>query len=133
MVRFSKSETVIENLTKFCQDNDIKTAQVSGIGAILWAELGFYDLDSKQYQYKKHKQTMELTSLLGNVSEKDGQPFLHLHANISGRDQKTYGGHLKEAAAAGTIEIFLTPVERTISRKLDSETGLALWDLESPE
>lgn len=133
LIRLSKSEKLIENLTKYCLDNHIKAAQVSGIGAVLWAEVGYYDLDRKEYQYKKYEETMELTSLSGNVSEKDGQPFLHLHANISGREGKTYGGHLKEAAAAGTVEIFLTPVEGPISRKLDEGTGLALWDLTSAE
>ncbi|MBI4037995.1 DNA-binding protein [Candidatus Curtissbacteria bacterium] len=131
LIRLSKGEELIENLTKFCQKHGIKTAQVMGIGAVLWADIGHYDLSKKEYLYKKYEHTMELTSLLGNVSEKDGKPYLHLHVNISDKDGKTYGGHLKEAVCAGTIEIFLTPIETTLNRRFDNETGLALWDLSS--
>lgn len=44
------------------------------------------------------KDPLELTSISGNISLKDGNPFVHCHVTVSSgeEDGRAYGGHLLE-------------------------------------
>jgi uncharacterized protein len=66
---------------------------------------------------------------VGNISLKDGEPFVHAHAVLSDDEGKVRGGHL----LGGTIfaaEVHVTELlGETLARRLDNVTGLSLWDL----
>jgi predicted DNA-binding protein with PD1-like motif len=130
LIRLFKGEKIMEQLVEFCRQRAIYAGQISGIGGVTNAEIAFYNLDSKKYQLMTYEQTLEITSLLGNVSELDGEPFLHVHINLADEQGRTFGGHLKEAIIGGTGEIFLHVFSQTVTRANDPETGLNLWQLD---
>lgn len=130
LIRLEKGEEIIATLTRVCQDNGIHAGYLHGLGAALWAELGYYDLDKQEYQFKKVDGLAEIVALNGNVALKDGQPFLHIHAVLADQNLQTFGGHLKEAATGGTCEVYISAFDFDIHRELDEATGLSLLNLE---
>lgn len=128
VIRLEKGEKIIESLENFCTSNSVKTANLWAIGAVLSAELGFYHLSKKDYTFKKFNSPLEIASLIGNVSQVDNKPFLHIHAVLSDENFICYGGHLKEAVVGATCEVHLVDFETKLQRKYDSEIGLKLLD-----
>lgn len=130
VVRFDKGEEIVSGLKSFVLNQNIRGGWVTGLGGLTHAELGFYNLKSKEYDWKKLNIGLELTSLSGNISWQDDQPFLHLHANVSDAALRAYGGHLKTAEVAGTVEVYVHVLDgQELNRTRDEETGLNLLDL----
>lgn len=126
---FKKGDLLIKTLTEFCRKEAIKTGWISGIGAVSWAEIGFYNLESQEYHYRKFEPLLEITSLTGNIAELDNQAALHLHVVLADSEFRAYSGHLKEATVAGTAELYLKVFDLPLRRQHDSETGLNLVKL----
>ena len=87
-----------------------------------------YRVDEQKYVANTFDGVMELTSLMGNITEKDGEPYLHLHATFGDLTGKVIGGHLNEAVVSATCELFVRKVEGHVGRRLDPETGLNIFD-----
>lgn len=130
-VRLNKGELVAENLLKLVREKDIKGGWLVGLGGLTWAELGFYDLESRSYEWTKLDEPLELTNLTGNIAWENGEPKLHLHANVSDTSLHVRGGHLKEAETNGTVEIFIHRWQKDegLNRDKDEQTGLSLLSL----
>lgn len=126
IVRLNKGAEIISAIKDFCTSNNIKVGTVQGIGAINTATFGFFNPETKEYNEKLFEGPREITSLLGNISTKDGETYLHLHMNVSGSDYNTIGGHLINATISLTGEIFITPLNGTVDRKFCGKTGLNL-------
>lgn len=131
LVKLSKGELLIENLLKIVKKEAIKGAWISGLGGTLWAELGYYDLETQEYIWQQFDDVPEITSLQGNVAWKDGEPILHIHGTFSKKDFSAIGGHVKELAVGGTCEVLLHRwyEEDGLTRSTDSETGLTTLDV----
>ena len=68
--------------------------------------------------------------LSGNVTQRDGAPFAHLHATLGGPDLETLSGHLMRAVCAITVEAMVTPLTQAMHRgDVDDFCGLRLIDL----
>jgi predicted DNA-binding protein with PD1-like motif len=130
IIRLEKGEKIIETLTSFCEKKGIKSGMFHAIGAVLTAELGFYDLGKKEYQFKKFEDLHEIISLTGNVSLVEEKPFLHVHCVLSDKNYNCHGGHLKEGEVGATCEVCLIPSGSKIEREYDQEVGLKLLKLE---
>lgn len=130
IIRLQKGELLVEKLTQFVQDQDVKGAWISGLGASLWVELGFFDLEKQKYHWKKFEYEMEITGIQGNLAWEGNKPMLHMHGTFSDQNMQAFGGHIKELQAGGTVEILLSRLdENKLERKMDLETGLKLLDL----
>lgn len=128
-VRVDRGEEIVSSLEAVCTRENVRFASVAGIGAVGRAVVGLYRVAERKYYPNTFEGELEMTSLAGNVTEKDGKPYLHLHAAFAGPDGKAVGGHLSEAVVSGTAEIFLTLYEGAMNRRTDPETGLNLFDL----
>ena len=72
---------------------------------------------------------MEITNLTGNISQKDGKPYLHVHITASRSDYSCIGGHLLDARINGACELFVTAFPGTFAgRRPDAETGINLYE-----
>lgn len=114
ILRLEKGDKIVESLTEFCRRRRVRAAHFSGLGSCRGAELGFFDWDKKKYRFHKVRGDHEIAALLGNIRLKEGRPFVHAHAVLSGPDFRAIAGHLKEAEVLALCEIALT--------KLDGET-----------
>ena len=120
---------IVEALTAFCGEKHITAGIVSGIGAVCSATFRFYDPATKQYVDQVFDEQMEIANLTGNISTKDGKPYLHLHATAGRRDYTCVGGHLLDARVNGACELFVDAfLGISFGRRFDEETGLNLYD-----
>lgn len=129
IIRIDKGEKVLESLTAWCEEHDIRAAHLRGIGAVEFASFGYYDLDAKQYHFTEYNEMLEVASMQGNVALKEGKPFLHVHAVFSGPDNNARGGHVQEMIVGVVLEVVLEPLSREIVREHDECIGLYLMDV----
>ena len=122
-------QEIMEALADFCKKQKIKAGEVTGIGAISEATFRFLDPATKKYVDKTFAEQMEITNLTGNISAKDGEPYLHVHLTCSRRDYTCVGGHLLRARINGACALIVTDFGLTsLGRRPDAETGLNLYD-----
>jgi predicted DNA-binding protein with PD1-like motif len=125
--RLDHGADIISEITNLAEENGIEKGAISAIGALSRAELGYYDQVSHKYCKISVDEPVELASCTGNISLRDGRPFVHAHAALSNRTGKTWGSHL----TCGTIfaaEVCLQELSGLpLKRVPDSITGLALW------
>ena len=128
VVRIDKGEEIIASLQALCEKENIRLASVSGIGAADRAVIGLYDVGSRQYHKTELEGAMEITSLLGSVTRKDGAVYLHLHINLCDKNMQIIGGHLNECRIGATGEIIVRTIPGQVGRLLDEKvTGLNLF------
>jgi len=126
--RLPKGKDLLDALTAFCHDNQVKCGVISGIGALENATINFYDQAKKKYEKITLNQEMEMAALVGNVSIKDNRPFVHAHVTLAGRDGSTKAGHLVIGTKIFSAEIFIQElVGEPKVRKEDKVTKLQLW------
>lgn len=122
---------VSEALATFCREKGILAGTVFGIGAISEATFRFLDPATKKYVDKTFAEQMEITSLIGNISSKEGEVYLHVHLTCSRRDYTCVGGHMLSARINGACELIVARFPDTaLPRRFDPETGLNLYDLD---
>lgn len=128
-VRIYKGEDVIEQIKNLAAEQNIKAGTITGLGAAGSVEVGIYDTAEKKYKTKVYEGILEISSLVGNLSVKDNEPYLHMHINFSDEENKIFGGHLVKCVIALTAEIFISVFDGEINRKLDSTLGGYMLDL----
>ena len=129
IVRLESGEAAIETLTALLRAEGIQFASVSAIGAVRWADMGYWNADAQEYEFRRFDEQMEVVSLVGNCSLKDGEPFLHVHCTLGKRDFSVIGGHLKEAQVHPTLEVWLRTESTPVHRGHDEASGLDLLQL----
>ena len=127
--RLFKGDDLLAALGKHCVEAGIRLGEVKAIGAVSRARVGFYDQAGRQYTYHILDEPIEILSLTGNVSLKDGHPFVHAHVTLSDGEGRAFGGHLAEGTIVFACEFSITEYhsKEPLSRGLDEETGLFLW------
>ncbi len=128
LVRIDRGEEVMESLTAFCKAEHILLGSVSGLGAADYAKVGIYRVADHQFEGKEYFGEQEVSSIIGSITEKDGEPYLHLHVNLSDDTMNIHGGHMTECRISGTCELTVTVLDGHVGRKHDEVTGLNLFD-----
>lgn len=90
VVSIDNHQELMGAIAAFCQEQGILAGEVSGIGAVNNATLRFLNPATKHYVDKTFDEQMEISSLVGNISEKDGKVYLHLHANFGRRTTRSW-------------------------------------------
>jgi uncharacterized protein len=117
---------VPDGLVQVALREKVRTAAISAIGGVDSLTLGYFDRRTKSYQQHRYMGFMEVTSLLGNVTEKDGKPFIHVHGTFGKKDMTLVAGHVIRARVFPTLEVVLEPTSNRLVRRFDSKTGLNL-------
>ncbi|RZB35320.1 MAG: uncharacterized protein SRB1_01088 [Desulfobacteraceae bacterium Eth-SRB1] len=119
---------LINSIEEFCKKVSIRMAAFSVIGAVSSYTIGAYDQKQQVYVTFKEKAALEIISCMGNVSLKDGKPFIHAHILLADEQGKTIGGHLFSETIIYAGEINLQELTgKPIERSYDNDTGLMLW------
>ena len=128
IVSIDNHAELMEALMAFCRQLDVRCGQVRGIGAVSEATFRMYDPATKQYVDKTFTGQMEITNITGNISAKDGQPYLHVHVTCSREDYSCVGGHLLSARINGACELLVDSFgDTSAERRFDPGTGLNLY------
>ena len=83
VLRLELGEEVLTALTAFVEKQHIALGSVYGLGATDHVVVGLYNVSEQVYHKQEINGPMEITSLVGNISTKDGKPYLHLHINVA--------------------------------------------------
>ena len=129
VVRLEVGEEVVASLAEIAEREGVTFASVSGIGAADDIAVSVYDVKAKKYFDNEFREPMEITSILGTVSEMDGEPYIHIHLTAGRADGTVIGGHLKRAVISATCELVLHTVYGRVPRFYDERTGLNLMEL----
>ena len=129
LVRLERGEEVVELLTSFVREKEIKAGLVSGIGAVSDITLGYFDPTTRDYHKEMLPGSWEVANIAGNVAVLDGEEMLHLHATIADNDHNGKAGHLFSAQVSVTLEVVIMPFPGMVERKMDESIGLNLLDL----
>lgn len=128
--RMERGEDLLDRFHDLAAGAQIRLGSIQAIGALEEARLAVYLQDKKEYVTIEIKEPSEVTSLLGNISLKDGRIFCHLHAALSLEDGRTLGGHVLQGCRIFALEFAVREwIGEGFHRTLDSDTGLSLWNL----
>jgi predicted DNA-binding protein with PD1-like motif len=119
-------ENLFEGIMRCAQAANLKSASISGLGALDDVTVAYYNLETKSYQTKLFPGMYELVSLHGNIAMLDGKHFIHIHAAIGDDQYRIFGGHIMDATVGPSAEITVIPLSAAIQRKYDDRTGLKL-------
>ena len=129
-VVLSSGDRVMENLLGFAQEQNIRAAQLTGIGAFSEVTLKYFDWDTKKYQDIPVREQVEVASFIGDVAvAPSGEPTLHVHLVVGRRDGSAVAGHLGEGIVRPTLELIVEESPSHLQKVKDQETGLALIKL----
>ena len=126
----AKGNFINQTFESFAESKGVGCAWLNGIGALENPEIGYYSIKDKKYHRKQFKGEFELTSLIGDITMKDGKPFAHTHITFSDTDYQVYGGHLFDAKITAAGEFFIQLGSDDITREMNHSIGLPLWCLE---
>jgi len=126
VVVLKRGERVIEKLTDFIEREGIQSGYFNAIGAVSAVELGHYNLQKGEYTTKEIDSPLEIVSLMGNVSTKGEERFIHGHIVVGTDEMQLFGGHLKEATVAATCEVVFRGFREKLGREYDSNIKLHL-------
>ena len=128
MGRLDHGVDLLEGITDICQKNKIQLGRVEAVGAVQKARLAFYNQKTFEYQFISVDEPLEILKLIGNISLKDGSPFVHAHITLADETGAVYGGHLTTGTITFACEFIIESiVGATLERKFNEETHLPLW------
>jgi predicted DNA-binding protein with PD1-like motif len=132
MGKLAHGADLLEELTLVCRENNVTLGRIEAIGAVQKAGIGFYNQQNHLYTFTEVDHPMEIVGLNGNVSLKEGKPFVHAHATFADESGAVVGGHLGPGTTVFACEFVLEAFEgQKFERNLDEQTGLPLWSIDS--
>ena len=130
VVRIDRGEEILASLTALCRQEDIRLASVDALGAVDHAVVSVYDVPTKTFYRKEFNEAMEISSLCGTVSRKDGEVYIHLHATLCDKNLAAHGGHANELRVSATCEMVVRTLPGEVGRRLDDGIGLNLFSFD---
>ena len=126
--RLETGSDLVQEIERFCAEQVITAAQVTAIGAVRRARYAYYEQGHHRYRELESDSHHEVVGFVGNVSLKDGRPFLHAHATFADADGAAVGGHLLPGCEVFAGEVMIRELNGvSLVRQPDEATGLALW------
>jgi len=113
-----------DDILGIAKTEKIVTARVEAIGGVEELRLAYFNRETKRYEEHDFKEFLEVTGILGNVTLKEGRPFLHIHGTFGRRDLSTLAGHVMKAKVFPLLEVVITPTKNRALRRFDDELGL---------
>ena len=127
IVRLKHDADLVQTITELARSKGMEAGSFIAIGALKRARLGYYDQKNHEYREMEIDTPHEMASCIGNVSLKDGEPFVHAHVVLADEAGNTKAGHLFEGIVFAA-EVHLHQLEGPrLERKYDEVTGLSLW------
>ena len=129
VLRLDPGEEIVSSLTRLAADENVHLASVSAIGAASDVTIGIFDPDEKQYYSRRYQGAYEISALVGSVTRKEGEPYLHLHITIGNPvTGQVHAGHLTSCTISATLELFLQVWDGEVGRKFSDQVGLNLFE-----
>ncbi len=109
--RLPPGTDLLAELNRVVAEEKIELGLVSGIGALRKAAVGIFLQDKKEYRTNSFDKEMEICALTGNVSLKEGKPFVHAHLSLSDAEGRAFGGHIMPGCEIFVAEVVVVAFE----------------------
>lgn len=120
---------LVSSIFDLAKCENIKSGEISGLGAINEATLRYFNPDTKKYSDKTFYGQKEIANLIGNISLKDNLPYLHLHITLSDENYNAIAGHLMNAKISGACELFIKTIPSiSVKRSFSESIGLNIYN-----
>jgi predicted DNA-binding protein with PD1-like motif len=130
IAKVEPNEDLIDSIITLVKKYDINSGIITCIGALKKFTIGFYDLNSKNYDLKTFEENVELISCIGNITYKDKDPIIHLHVSLGRSDYTVIGGHLTQPSIVSvTGEVKIIELNQKLFRAEDPQFDLSLLNL----
>jgi predicted DNA-binding protein with PD1-like motif len=126
---FAKGDEIMSGLTAFAVREKLVGGHFSAIGALEHALFGWFDNKRKAFRDIPVNEQVEMISLIGDLGLVNGSPAIHAHGAVAFPDGHVRGGHILEAVAWPTLELFFTAYPAPLVKERDEETKLLLFNL----
>ena len=128
MLRLDPGEEIVASLTRLVEQEQVQLGSVTAIGAANDVTIGIFSTQEKPYHARRYQGDYEISALVGNVTRKEGEPYLHLHITIGNPvTGEVHAGHLTSATISATLELFLQVWDGQVGRKFSDQVGLNLF------
>lgn len=127
VIRMDRGEEVLSTLTEICEKEGVGLAEVSALGAVDRAEMAIYDVPTKTFFRKTFEGPMEIGSLVGSVTRKEGKVYLHLHGVVCDSELAAHGGHIASLRVSATCEMIVRCFPGSVGRRMDEAIGLNIF------
>jgi predicted DNA-binding protein with PD1-like motif len=125
--KMEPGEDVLGSIEEVARKHGVQSGQLSLIGAISQAKLGYYHRESAKYRDFTVDEDVEVVSCIGDISTHEGNLVVHAHMIVADEKGKCWGGHLLPGCTVSvTIELVIIETEIELIRKRDDMTGLNL-------
>ena len=129
VLRLDPGEEIVASLTRLVEQENVQLGTVSALGAAGDVTIGIFNTKEKQYYSQRYQGDYEISALVGNVTRKEGEPYLHLHITIGNPvTREVHAGHLSSAVISATLELFLQVWDGQVGRKFSDQVGLNLFE-----
>ncbi len=129
VLRLDPGEEIVASLTRLVEQENVQLGTVSALGAAGDVTIGIFNTKEKQYYSQRYQGDYEISALVGNVTRKEGEPYLHLHITIGNPvTGEVHAGHLSSAVISATLELFLQVWDGQVGRKFSDQVGLNLFE-----
>lgn len=129
VLRFEDGELFPDRFLEFLAAEEIRGGGFTGIGAMQWTRIAFFDIESRKYLDRQLDEQFEVLALVGNVAMHDAQPVVHAHITLGRADYSVLGGHLVQGAVRPTLEVVLHTTPEPLIREIDLKYGLPTLQL----
>lgn len=127
-IRFEDGDLFPDDFLEFLKEEGVRSGSFMAIGAVRWARIAFFDVESRQYVDRQLDEQLEVLALVGNVAIHEGDPLVHAHITLGRPDGSALGGHLRQAEIRPTLELMLQGIPE-LTRKVDPNYGLPTLEL----
>jgi uncharacterized protein len=141
---FARSRTIVARLefgadlldaiAELAGEHGVRAGEFRAIGALQRARLSSYDQlttdpHRRSYRHLELEEPLEIVSLLGTVSCREGTVAVHAHACLADAEGRCFGGHMEHGCIVFACELVLDPLQGPpLERVFDEVTGLWLWE-----
>ena len=126
IVRMDPGEEILTQLKVFAEQEGVKLASVTALGAVKDFTVGVFDTNAKVYKSNRFQGVYEIVSLVGSINTMNDAFYCHLHMCAADQEGHAFGGHLNEAVISATCEMVVTCLPGRTDRVFSEEVGLNL-------
>ena len=107
-VTFGRGDEVASGLTEFAEKHHITAGHFTGVGEFSTAVLGWTDPQKRAFKKIEINSNAEVVAFAGDISIRNGLPYVHAHCAVAIQDGSVKGGHFIEGHVGIVMEVYIT-------------------------